>query len=538
MTYVVSTDGSKTYALAQNTGMTPTRAYSSTDATLVIQQSIDALTRSGGGRILITKGTYSITEIVVDHPGITIESDSATLIANSTGVSPVEYTLNWILANSIEHQIRDLAPVILVNSTSDIVLRDLVIDGNSASGSFSRDGILIWDSIRVVVEGCEIRNVVGSGIRTLSSGTFDLDHPADSELKTRDITIRECSVHDTRTIVGPPLINGFGYEIEFSDNVTVESSLAKNTQQSMFRPAYSRHVTFTNNTGDTINLVTSGEVFDLYRSDSIVLKGNNVYDPDGDGIYVYEYVTNLLVEENTITSLIPAQSTQIRIQGIEGYQSAPIDNLVFRNNNITGNVLLSNSRLTNLLFEGNTIYSLKASLSGETPQFFQNVSFVDNAFLVQNAEAAVVSIPMDFSGNKFFNTAEIRGASGTVTFENNQFTSDSHSYATGMTIDGSNLHVSVTGNYFQGITYQAIFVNVDTGLQQNGLIEINDNHFEDNGFIGPQNTIVFQANSTNRMIIDGNYFADTPGDFVMSLHNVAGEVTNNTADKPVSWQPS
>ena len=531
--FVIGAHGSKFYVLNQKTRKSD---YSS-DATTVIQKALSTVA-SAGGKVFITAGTYPVTRIVVTGTNVTLESEFAVLIASDKGISTRRFSSSIQKSDGTQTlEVLDSAPVVLVDRATDVRLRRIVIDGNPLSRAFHRDGILIWDSRLVLVEKCEIRNVEGSAIRTRSSGTYDLANAQNSSLKTTDVVVKESSVRNTRTNVGPPIVKGFGYEIEFSDKVTIESSVAENCAESMFRSHYSRHVNFLNNIGSTILRVTSGEVFDLYRSDYVVVKGNRMFDPKGLGIYIYEYSTNLLVESNEIRSLSP-ESAQVRLEGIGKYRSAPIENIIFRNNSISGTVQLSNSYLRNVRFEGNTLYSLRAWPAEETPRVLEGIYFVSNNFTARNVQAGIVSIPIAIINSTFFNRVEVReSTTGIVVFEGNEFTSDGFAYSTGIYIAGSVEYVKVTHNYFHDVTYQAVFVSVDVGLSQNGLIEIVGNRFKNNGFAGPQDTIVLKTSSVIKIMITNNQFESTPGSFTMYLSNADGTVADNVMDKPIWWQP-
>lgn len=532
-TYLIGAQRSKFFALNQKTGRID---YSGHDATTVIQNAIDALSNIGG-KVYITPGTYPVTQITLTGSNIILESESAVLFASDNGISTREFP-SGIQKTSDTRIVMVLnsAPVLLIDRASQVTVRNIVIDGNPLSRSFNRDGILIWDSTGVLVENCEIRNVEGSGIRTRSSGTYDLSDPQNSNLNTRDVMIKGCRVHGTRT--NPPYfsegVKGFGYEVEFSEGVHIENSVAQDCGESMFRPEYSRHVDFLNNTGNTILRVTSGEVFDIYRSDYVVVRGNRIFDPGGLGIFIYEYCRNLLIENNEIRSLSP-ESVQVSLHGIGGFQSAPIENVRFSNNSISGTVELSNSYLKNVEFDSNSIYSLRAYPAEETPQVFENITFASNTFLAKSVQAAVVSIPVTFVANSFMNRVELRElAAGTAILQNNEFTSDGVAYAAGIYIAGSVNHAVLENNYFHDITYQAIFVTVDSGLVQNGLLEIVGNRFKHNGFVGPQDTVVFKASSVSAIVMTSNIFEWTPGTFAVYGFGVSGTVADNVADKPIS----
>jgi len=532
--YTIFIDGSRIKAKNSFTGKID---YEGTDAASVIQNTIDSLGKDGG-KIFLTAGTYQVKQIVVAQSGITVDADvGAILIATDEGITtrnfPARATHDPVYGEKTEIVVS--APIILVDQATRVTLKNLIIDGNPMSRTFYRDGILVWDSSGVLIEACDIRNVEGNGIRVRSSGTYNLDNPESSALKTSDITIRGCEVHDTRTnVVGTFVLKAFGYDIEFSERVNIEGSVAEGTQESSFRSHYSRHVLFSGNTAKPIHRVTTGEAFDMYRSDDITIRGNKISEPAA--VYVYEYVRNLLVENNDMTGSAGSE-VQVNLQGIEGYRTCPIENVWFRSNTMTGSIHLPNSYLKNLYFERNVFYRMRSWPGSEMPRVHDNINFNSNAFLVRDDIAATANIPINFTANKFYNRVEVSGsAAGAVTFQTNEFTSDGASYAVGIFIGGSVPKVSIVGNNFHDITYQAIFATVGPGLYQNGQIEMDHNNFKRNGFVGPQDTVLIQMNSVNSIRATNNYFDSTPGTFTMNLGNASGEATMNVIDKPIYWK--
>jgi hypothetical protein len=406
--------------------------------------------------------------------------------------------------------------------------------------TFFRDGILVWNSAHILLEKCQVRNTEGNAIRIRSSGTYNQDNPQASTLNDNDIVVNGCFVNKTVTINATKLIKGFGYEVEFSQNVLVENSVAEQTQESMYRTHYSRLVSFVNNTGGIVDRATVngwGDTFDIFHSDSIIIRGNKIHDYDG--IYIYQYVRNLLAEQNVLDFNNPTYS-MVRLKATTGYETDPISDIYFRNNSISGTVQLSNAYLKNVSFDNNKLYSLYTNIINTTLVAYDKISFTHNVFTATNSQNAIVRIPINFSANSFLNRVEVRGSIANVTLTSNNFTSDGVNYALGIYVAGSVPHLVATDNYFHDITYQAIYASISNVsiVGQNQLIEIFNNHFKHNGFVGPQDTVLFKNNTVQRMNIINNTFELTAGTYSMKLYNTCGVVSGNIVDKPVYWQPT
>jgi len=536
-TYVIGFDGSTVFARNNNTGKIE---YSSTDATTVIQNAINAFGTTGG-TIFLTTGTYEVGQIVVAKSGVTIEaSPGAVLSAIHDGVTKRLF-YSTIAGDPVYGQKTGpiaSAPVVLVDSAQDVILRNIVIDGNPPSGTgYYRDGIFVWDSSRILIEGCEIKNVEGNGIRVRSSGTYDLGDPENSHLKSSNITITNCYVHNTITHTTAPStanwVFGWGYEIEYSDQVTVSSSVASNCQESSFRLQYSRHVLFDSNTADLIDRggePHTGESFDIYRSDHIGIKNNRILEPLG--IYVYEFVRNLVAEGNQLSGCAGdcAHSLGVRLCGLEGSRSFPIENIQFKNNVIANGILLSNYYLKNLSFVGNTFYYLQTTTPGG-PTTFDEISFTNNNFLAagDNPPAALVVIPMSFVGNRFQNRIYVQGTTGQVVVQDNDFSSDGVSYATGIYIKDSVQYIQIEGNHFHDLTYEGI-----VAYGSNGVFKITNNTFDNNGYKMARNQIDLGSGSASSVILNNNTFRNTVGQYAAWLGGNPSDISGNVSDKPIS----
>jgi hypothetical protein len=533
--YVIGIEGTTIFA-RRGTGQID---FSGTVATRVIQSAIDAL-GSAGGTIFLTAGRYEVTQIVLTKPGVTIDADTgAVLFAVDNGIAPREFYSKVAYNGKQESETAVLAPVVLVDSAHDIIIRNIVIDGNPMSRTVARDGILVWDSSRVLIERCEIKNVEGNPIRVRSSGTYNVDYPDSSHLNTSDITIRDCNVHDTITHPANWIL-AFGYEIEFSDHVTISSSVASNCQESLFRLHYSRHVILDGNTADLIDRggePHSGEAFDIYRSDQISIRNNRILEPAG--IYVYEYVRNLVAEGNQLTGCRGdcGGSRAVSLQGISDSRSLPIENIQFKNNVVAGCIYLGNYYMKNFTFVGNTFYALETELPSGVPTTIEGISFVTNTLLTsgENPPAAIVMMPMSFVGNTFHNRIYVLGVSGNVVVQKNDFSSDGVSYASGIYIKDSVQHIQIEGNYFHELTFEGI---IATG--SNGAVDISSNTFDHNGYnldhdqtSDSRNQINLYPGSASSVILHGNTFRNTVGPYAAWLGGNPSDISGNISDKPI-----
>jgi len=530
--YTISISGSTVYSTDSNGNV----VFSGTDATQVIQNAINSLGNSGG-KIFINAGTYNVTQIIVNKSNVVIDSNSAVLFAVDNNIKLRSFVSSKIQNGVQSTEALSSAPVVLLDKVTNVTIKNVIVDGNPMKRTFFRDGVLVWDSTNVLLEKCQVRNTEGNAIRIRSSGTYNQDNPQASVLNNNAITVNNCFVNKTVTVNATKLIKGFGYEVEFSQNVLVENSFADKTQESMYRTHYARLINFVNNTGGIIDRVTSGETFDIYHSDSIIIRGNKIHDYNG--IYIYQYVRNLLAEQNVMDFNNPSY-TMVRLKATTGYETNPISNIYFRNNSISGTVQLSNSYLKNVSFNNNKLYSLYTNIINATLIEYNNISFTHNVFTATNSNNAIVRIPINFFANSFLNRVEVRNSTANVTLDSNNFSSDGVNYAVGVYVAGSVPHLIIKNNYFHDITYQAIYANIanGSGLGQNQLIEIFNNHFKHNGFVGPQDTVLFKNNTVQRMNIINNTFELTAGTYSMKLYNTCGTLSSNTMDKPISWQPS
>jgi len=121
--YIVFTDGSKYYAKNGTTGMIE---YSDADATKVIQYAIDKVGQAGGGKIVIKRGTYILTDpdgdgfsLVVRYPNVVIDGeDSAVLkLADNT------FTGTWSSGSNY----------MMLIDARDVTVRGLTFDGNKTT---------------------------------------------------------------------------------------------------------------------------------------------------------------------------------------------------------------------------------------------------------------------------------------------------------------------------------------------------------------------------------------------------------------------
>lgn len=159
--YIISIDGGSVYATNGETGRTE---YSGTDASNVIQATIDSLGPSGG-IIWIKEGVYVILSTVKVSGNVTLSG-----VGFATKLVLADFADQEVIANKHSEDYVD----------SNIVITNLQIDGNGAKQTPGAQVSTIFLSkvSRSRVEGCWIHNVAplttNAGIYALYSGSLTI----------------------------------------------------------------------------------------------------------------------------------------------------------------------------------------------------------------------------------------------------------------------------------------------------------------------------------------------------------------------------
>lgn len=194
MFYVIANDADSetknAAALVINAGY-PVWQCDGTADDVQIQAAIDALP-AGGGKIILSEGTFYISTCIIPVNGLSLEGQggSTTLKSTATGGG---YDKS-IISN------------ISVKPNSNIVIRDLVLDGdknNVISPAIDRSCIELREVTGLLIENIEAKNSVDFGIDIYDSS---------------DIILRNSKIHDNGLASVCSFGGSNGYNIRFGGN--------------------------------------------------------------------------------------------------------------------------------------------------------------------------------------------------------------------------------------------------------------------------------------------------------------------------------
>lgn len=209
-----------------------------TNDTAAIQAALDAARDAGGGRVYIPTGTYILTGTGDASDGAVRVYSNTELYGDGMGQTSLKLQDGW--TSKITGMIR--TPVGEV--TSDVIIRDLSIDGNRANTTADVDGIMTG-----VLPG--------------------------SPLKDNNILIDRVEIHDVSRIAFNPH--------EQTSNLTIRNSVAHHNSWDGFvgdyitNSVYENNVAFANDRHG-FNIVT--------HSNNVALLNNTAYDNGDYGIIV------------------------------------------------------------------------------------------------------------------------------------------------------------------------------------------------------------------------------------------------------------
>lgn len=236
-----------------------------TNDTKAIQAALDAAHAAGGGHVYIPEGTYILT-------GTGDASDGALRVYSNTelyGDGMGETILK--LADGYSKKITGLIRTPVNEVTTDVVIRDLTLDGNRAKASAEVDGIMTGvlpgsprQDERILIERVEIHDV--------SRIAFNPHE------QTTDLTIRDCVAHHN---------SWDGFVGDFVSNATYEGNVAYANDRHGFNIVTHSH--------DVI--VTNNVSYDNAEVGIIVQRGSGSKSIDGwENMLNY----NVLVENNEV----------------------------------------------------------------------------------------------------------------------------------------------------------------------------------------------------------------------------------------------
>jgi len=477
--------------------------------------------------VFVKKGTYDITQIFIDNKqGFTLVFERGSVL-NVTDED----------AQMFDHPNPDmpikLMPTIAIRYSRDVYIGGVkIVDSGAFRGlKVYRDGVTAIDSENVIISDVAVENVAGNAIRITSSGTYDLDNPSLSDLKTKHIHITNCVIDSTKSYQeSDKLVKGFGVEIEWSENVVIDKCVVKNTEESPIRTHYARSVRVINS---AIYDWTYGDAVDIFRSDHVVVSNNRavsrhpVY-----AVSIYDYVSNIITENNYLET---TAEHQVFLGSSTENTNNPTEDIVIAKNKINGGMRIIHSNLKNVIIKNNVI-GKKLYIAPQSPDH-ENITIEGNTFLLKTSEVVFIANGGEYiiRNNKFFNRIYANKVKKLVV-EDNEFTSDGSSYAVALYINGNVSFTRFVNNYVHDMTYNGIVVRATYGV--NGVVEIINNVFERTALLSTGSSIVdVDPDSASYVYVYGNVFKETNGVATIRLYS-PGVVTENIVDKRIAYNPS
>lgn len=265
--------------------------YDDIDDTAAIQAALDAAHAAGGGQVYLAAGTYTIS-------GTGTASDGALRVYSNTefyGDGMGQTVLR--LADGYSDKITGLIRTPVNEVTTDVIIRDMTLDGNRENTTADVDGIMTgvlpgkaeYDA-RILIERVEIHDV--------SRIAFNPHE------QTQDLTIRDCVAHDN---------SWDGFIADFVTNAVYENNVAYNNDRHGF------------------NIVT--------HSSEVVLQGNVAYDNAGNGIVIQRGAGSQSIEgwEDMLNHDILVQNNEVYNNGENGILLKQAESIQIVGNTIYGN---------------------------------------------------------------------------------------------------------------------------------------------------------------------------------------------------------
>ena len=515
---MVYTEGNNYYAKNQD-GVT----ICSNSPTACLQKAVDYLQQFGGGRVLVRKGSYQVSQVVIDSArDIMLEFEEGAV-------------LNVVDAPDLKtYQTEDMIsmPVVyIVNSENIYIKGGTIIDTGVLRGqNIYRDGVLVKNSKYVNIEGIVVKGVAGNGIRINGQGTYDFSNPDNSNLLTKHVTIRNCRVEDTKTYKydSTYYVKGFSIEIEHSEDVYVERCTVYNSGESSFRTHAARKVVFI---GNYVYNQILGDPFDIWGSDNVVIAFNKVVVPQGNltasGIYLYLYTRNIYIIGNDVVT--PSDAVQISLYDVTGNT---IENVWIMYNRIPGYIGLANSRMKNIYIIGNDI-GKQIFVNPKNKVYANNIVIEGNVFrdasinniYVGNADFVVIR------RNYMPSTIMVEKTDKVIVEDNVIYGPSDTTYRPGIVINGSVNYALIMDNYIYNPTYQAILV----ANPNNGVVDVIRNIVESAASACSGCATIQASNGSVSLVrIRNNIIRNSLGNRSVYIGtDVVAEILDNIVDKPI-----
>ncbi len=381
-----------------------------------IQQALTAVGTAGGGIVLIKKGTYDITAILTIPSNITLQGEGWVTILKAS------VSLYSILRNSDT-----------TNGNNNIIIRDLMLDGNYLAGTASAspngyDGIIYFRTNAHACTGCKVINCkviksnTGGGI-SFSDILFNQDQVTDTSSAWNGCGIYNCWVEDVGVGSGGAVGNTKGIRTVGASNIEIANNYVKDVQDQAIHTANGKYINIHHNLLTNADITTSYgggiwlsyETSDSNISDNIIGTSNAFY---GFAIYSqFGYAINNVIANNIIYKsyggiYVVGSKTQVEGNIIYGSKNATgcitvgfqstvttsgqyidiIDNVIYNpdyiaiynnasNVNITGNQIYSAG--------GSDVTNSPAILSTCTTRAISNLNISNNTIIDTESRFAI-----------------------------------------------------------------------------------------------------------------------------------------------------
>lgn len=288
------------------------------DDTKAIQAALDAARDAGGGHVKLDSGTYTIS-------GTGTASDGALRIYSNTEISGAGMGQTILkLADGWSSKITGLIRTPVNEVTTDVVIRDLTLDGNRNNSTADVDGIMTGvlpgksqHDDRILIERVEIHDV--------SRIAFNPHE------QTTNLTIRDSVAHHN---------SWDGFIADFVSNAVYENNVAYSNDRHGFNVVtHSHDVVLRNNisydnaeNGIVVQRGAGSQSVDGWQdmlNYNILLEGNKVYDNGSNGI-LFKQAENSQVIGNIIYG-----NAHDGIQ-LEGANEIIVDGNTIQSSNIFG----------------------------------------------------------------------------------------------------------------------------------------------------------------------------------------------------------
>ncbi|MCX6821839.1 MAG: right-handed parallel beta-helix repeat-containing protein [Candidatus Aenigmarchaeota archaeon] len=325
VSYIVFTDGTNIYA---RNGMTGEIEFQGTDATTIIQSTINSL-GTNGGKIFIKEGTYLLTDTIYLNSRIALDG-----VKGET-----ELTL-------VDNVNKNVLSTITTNNNYYITISNLKINGNKQNNPVGLSGIYLWQTYFSRFENLQITNNKGHGINiSASSGNkSDVNLFVNNMINANDGD----GIHFERYAYGQKVISNtiFNNSIGIYVRDTAESIFTNNAIWENVRGFYSNYLSRSIIEGNVIHdqrqdgIEISGS--DGYESWSLVIVGNMIRGNSQESAGNYDGIRltrmkNSEVHDNIIDGII--NGVNYHRYGI--YELATSFNNSIKNNYVKGSVTTS-----------------------------------------------------------------------------------------------------------------------------------------------------------------------------------------------------